>query len=91
MSPVRLWSLPHRVSQSRAVELGGVDCAVADDLDFPVGDASDPNMVAALSYVQGAGCPAALSADGQQKADFLFDSTRPDLQGPPEREFADAF
>jgi len=68
-----------------------VDCAVADDLNVPVGDASDPNMVAALSYVEGVGCPVASSPGGQQKADFLFNSPRPDLQGPPEREFAGAF
>jgi hypothetical protein len=68
-----------------------VDCTVADDLDFPVGDASDPNMVAALSYVEGAGCPVASSSAGQQKADFRFDSPRPDLQEPPQREFAGAY
>ena len=68
-----------------------VDCATADDLNFPVGDANDPNVIAALSYVEGAGCPVVSLPGGQQKADFLFDALRPDLSGPPEREFAGAF
>ena len=68
-----------------------VDCAATDDLDFPVGDANDPNMVAALSYVEGAGCPVVSPPGGQQKADFLFDSPQPDLTGSPEREFAGAY
>jgi len=68
-----------------------VDCAVADDLNIPVGDANDPNVIAALSYVEGAGCPVVSLPGGQQKADHLFDSLRPDLSGPPEREFAGAF
>jgi C-terminal processing protease CtpA/Prc len=68
-----------------------VDCAVADDLSFPVGDASDPNMIAALSYIEGAGCPVVSLPGGQQKADRLLDSRQPDLRGPPEREFAGAF
>lgn len=68
-----------------------VDCAAADDLDFPVGDANDPNMIAAMSYVEGAGCPVVSLPGGQQKADFLLDSLRPELEGPPEREFAGAF
>ena len=68
-----------------------VDCVAADDLDVQVGDASDPNMIAALSYVEGAGCPVASSPGGQQKADFLFDSPEPDLTGSPEREFAGAY
>jgi len=68
-----------------------VDCAATDDLDFPVGDTNDPNVVAALSYVEGAGCPAISLPGGQQKADFLFDSPQPDLTGSPEREFAGAY
>ena len=68
-----------------------VDCAATDDLAFPVGDANDPNMVAALSYVEGAGCPAMSLPGVQQKADLLFDAPQPDLTGSPEREFAGAY
>ena len=68
-----------------------VDCAVADDLSVPVGDANDPNVIAALSYVEGVGCPVAAQSGGQQKADYLFDSLRPDISGRPEREFAGAY
>jgi carboxyl-terminal processing protease len=68
-----------------------VDCVATDDLDFPVGHPNDPNMVAALSYVEGAGCPAMSLPGVQQKADLLFDSLRPELTGSPEREFAGAY
>lgn len=68
-----------------------VDCAVADDLGVPVGDANDPNVIAALSYVEGVGCPVVSLPGVQQKADVLFDAPRPDLVGPPEREFAGAY
>jgi C-terminal processing protease CtpA/Prc len=33
------------------------DCAANDDLNVAVGADSDPNMVAALSYLNGGGCP----------------------------------
>ena len=68
-----------------------VDCVATDDLAVPVGDTNDPNMVAALSYVEGAGCPVVSLPGGQQKADFLFDSPQPDVTGSPEREFAGAY
>ncbi len=67
-----------------------VDCAALDDSSIPVGDDLDPNVVAALSYVNGAGCPTASLPGGQQKAS-LFDLEAPDLSGPPEREFANAY
>ena len=68
-----------------------VDCAAPDDLDFAVGADDDPNVLAALSFVNGAGCPVAALPGGQQKAVTVFDQVRPDLTGPPEREFAGAF
>lgn len=68
-----------------------VDCPVADDLDFATGAPDDPNMVAALSYVDGAGCPVVSLPGDQQKAEFLTDPPGPDLSGPPEREFAGAY
>ncbi len=68
-----------------------VDCPATDDLDFATGADNDPNMVAALSFVTGAGCPVAAIPGGQQKAASVFDQVRPDLIGPPEREFAGAY
>lgn len=68
-----------------------VDCAATDDLGFPVGDANDPNMIAAIGQLTGAGCPVAASSGGQQAATILRESERPDLTGPPEREFAGAY
>ena len=68
-----------------------VDCAAPDDLNFATGADSDPNIVAALSYVNGAGCPVAALPGGLQKAAKVFDQVQPDLTGPPEREFAGAF
>ena len=68
-----------------------VDCAALDDLDFATGASDDPNMIAALSFVNGAGCPVAALPGGEQKVDSFFDQPRPDLTGPPEREFAGAY
>jgi hypothetical protein len=68
-----------------------VDCATPDNLDFATGADDDPNVLAALSYVNGAGCPVVAVPGGQQKAVTVFDAIRPDLSGPPEREFAGAY
>lgn len=68
-----------------------VDCATPDDLNFATGADDDPNVLAALSYVNGAGCPVVAVPGGQQKAVTLFEQERPDLSGPPEREFAGAY
>ncbi len=67
-----------------------VDCTAPDDSSIPVGDDLDPNVIAALSYVNGAGCPVVSLPGGQQKP-TLFDIEVPDLTGPPEREFANAY
>jgi len=68
-----------------------VDCAVADDLNFATGADDDPNIVAALSFVNGAGCPVVAAPGGQQKATLWFDDALPESDGRPEREFAGAF
>ena len=68
-----------------------VDCTAPDDLDFATGDDSDPNLVAALSFVSGTGCPVVSVPGGQQKLETVLDQARPDLSGPPEREFAGAY
>jgi C-terminal processing protease CtpA/Prc len=67
-----------------------VDCAAADDLSIPVGDASDPNLVAALSYLSTGACPVA-SLPAQMKIQRSGDAPRIDRRGPAWREFAGAY
>ena len=66
-------------------------CAAADDLNVPVGDAADPNMVAALGYLNTGGCPVISLPGGQSKPGFEQDFPQPDQLGPPWREFAGAY
>lgn len=69
-----------------------VDCSVPDDLDFQVGASDDPNVVAALEYLQSGGCPVTAVPGGQAKptaADFV--PPRPELRGSPKREYLDAW
>ena len=68
-----------------------VDCAAADDLNIAVGDATDPNMVAAMAYLDTGGCPVASLPGGFEKAAFEQDYPQPDRRGPPWREFAGAY
>ena len=67
-----------------------VDCPAADDLNIAVGADTDPNMVAALSFLNTGACPVVDLPGGQFKVESEF-VDRPDLSGPPHREFADAF
>ena len=68
-----------------------VDCSAADSLDIPVGDAQDPNIVAAVSISETGACPVASLPGGQQAAKIVTETERPDLTGPPAREFANAY
>lgn len=68
-----------------------VDCAAADDLNVAVGDAADPNMVAALGYLETGACPVISLPGGQTKSEFLQNYPQPDRRGPPWREFAGAY
>ncbi|MGB5336806.1 MAG: S41 family peptidase [Woeseiaceae bacterium] len=67
-----------------------VDCPAADDLNVAVGADTDPNMVAALSYLNTGACPV-VSLPGEQFKVEPGYVDRPDLSGPAHREFADAF
>ena len=67
-----------------------VDCPAADDLNIAVGADMDPNMVAALSFLNTGACPVVDLPGGQFKVESEF-VDRPDLRGPPHREFADAY
>jgi len=66
-------------------------CAVADNLNIPVGDATDPNVIAALGYLETGGCPVVAMPSVVAKPFVEQDSGELDRSGPPWREFADAF
>ena len=68
-----------------------VDCPAADDLNIAVGDATDPNMVAALGFLELGACPVASLLDDQAKPLFEQSYPQPDRRGPPWREFAGAY
>lgn len=68
-----------------------VDCAAADDLSVAVGADTDPNIVAAIGYLNTGSCPVVAVPGVQVKPDSGFAIQKPDLRGPPEREFANAF
>ena len=67
------------------------DCASLDDLNIDVGDDADPNMIAAMSYLNTGACPVAALPGGQFKPSSEFDARQPDRRGPPEREYLDAY
>ena len=64
-----------------------VDCAAADDLSVPVGDATDPNVVTALDFLATGACPVVQGL----AAPAMLAVPQLDLRGPPWREFAGAF
>jgi len=69
-----------------------VDCAAADDLSVAVGDPLDPNMVAAMAYLDTGACPVVSSPlDKQFNAANQSRSPEPERQRPPHREFLDAY
>lgn len=68
-----------------------VDCAAADDLNVAVGADLDPNMVAALGYLDTGACPVVSLPGGQFKPQFSSEATKSDKRGPPHRELLDAY
>ena len=67
-----------------------VDCAAADDLSVPVGDPLDPNMVAAMAYLDTGACPV-VSASSQFKGPGASRSPEPQRQRPPHRDLLEAY
>lgn len=69
------------------------DCAAADDLNVAVGADNDPNMVAAMSYLNTGACPVVAVPGGQFKTQGEKWAEPPliDRSGRPEREFAGAY
>lgn len=66
-----------------------VDCAAADDLSVPVGDPLDPNMVAAMNYVNTGACPV-VSSPGQNLKPAI-DRRELERPRPAHRELLDAY
>jgi C-terminal processing protease CtpA/Prc len=67
------------------------DCLAADDLNVPVGDANDPNVLAAMSYLETGACSAAPASSAYSKSALSLDRNLQDRRGPPWREFAGAY
>jgi carboxyl-terminal processing protease len=69
-----------------------VDCAATDVLSVAVGDPLDPNMVAAMTYLDTGACPVVSSAPANQfKGVSQSRSPEPERQRPPHRELLDAY
>jgi len=68
-----------------------VDCAAADDLNVAVGADADPNMIAALGYINTGSCPVMSLAPGQAKPGFKESVQQLDRRGPPWRQYAGAY
>jgi C-terminal processing protease CtpA/Prc len=68
-----------------------VNCPAADILEIPVGDISDPNVVAALSISQTGSCPVATAPEGPQASSLMLEIRYPDVRGNTARELAGAF
>ncbi len=68
-----------------------VDCAAPDDLNTTIGADDDPNVIAALSYLNTGACPVAAASDGKFKAEYTIDVGPVDRRGPPHREYLDAY
>ena len=64
-------------------------CRAPDDLDVAVGADNDPNMIAAMTWLDTGACPASPAPVVKPGAGISAPSR--DRRGPPEREFADAF
>ena len=67
-----------------------VDCAAPDDLDVAVGADNDPNIEAALTYLDTSGCPDAAFPGGQLKLEAKQPVPLLELRGTPARAFANA-
>jgi carboxyl-terminal processing protease len=68
-----------------------VDCPAADDLSVAVGDDSDPNVVAALGYLETGACPVISLPGGQQKPAPMVPQLMVEPNAPPERVILGAY
>lgn len=65
-------------------------CDAADDLDVPVGADTDPNLIAALNFLDTGNCVAAAPAQAS-KLEFAARIRQQDRRGPPWRTYAGAY
>ncbi len=68
-----------------------VDCPAADDLSVAIGDDLDPNMIAAMSYINTGACPITALPNTQLKATRDRQPVEPARPQPPHRELLDAY
>lgn len=68
-----------------------VDCAAADDLSVAIGADSDPNMVAAMSYLETGACPVVASPGNQFKASPPGPYIPDEPNAPPQRVILGAY
>jgi len=68
-----------------------VDCPAADDLSTAVGSDSDPNMIAAMNYLNTGACPVTSLPNGSFKASDVSRTPEPERNRPPHRELLDAY
>ena len=68
-----------------------VDCPANDELSIPIGDDLDPNMIAAMSFLNTGACPVVALPGGQFKPQGAAQERRPSATGKPERDIAGAF
>jgi len=68
-----------------------LDCGAADDLDVATGADDDPNVVAALSILEGTGCPASPATAFATARGTDAEMPRFEHDGRPERVYADAW
>ena len=69
----------------------GPDCPATDDLSIPMGDDTDPNLVAALGYFDTGSCPVAPAPGGVSKPQLDVEIPQLDRRGRPERVYANAW
>ena len=68
-----------------------VNCPAEDVLEIPVGDFSDPNVVAALSISEMGACPVIAAPADVQALRALSEIRYPDVRGNAARELAGAY
>jgi hypothetical protein len=68
------------------------DCQASDDLSIAIGDDLDPNMIAAMSYLNTGACPVVMAAPASQfKASRATGASPREPNAPPHRELLDAY
>ena len=68
-----------------------VDCAEDDDLSTAIGADDDPNVIAALSYLNTGACPAKAASGVQQKPQYVAPPREQNWDGTPAERYLDAY